>query len=187
MLPRPHRNGRLSYESMMRAWLIYVPRHAQSFSAGSRPSGSAACWAITKARMPSSQSNTTSCRASCARIYAEKRLRLLWPVLPCKHHLKHHHPSLFLSPFNAIDPGRVRSQLAPLRIHCSPPLRPLLRLAHSPQDAVTRLRNILPPDPSHLPLLHPRPLSLLPRAYWSHHHRTVPTRPRWIGVMRDIV
>jgi hypothetical protein len=62
-----------------------------------------------------------------------------------------------------------------VRVHRSPPLCPLhrLALARSPQYAATPLRNILQPDPYHLPLPPPRPLSHLPRAYLSHRHHLV--------------
>ena len=66
------KSGRLSDGNMMRAWLTYVRRHAQSFSAGSRPNVSAVYKETTTARMPSSQSSTASWKASPARTCAEK-------------------------------------------------------------------------------------------------------------------
>jgi len=180
---------------MTRAWLISVRMLVPSFSAGSRPSSNVAYLAITTARTPSSQSSTPSWRASPATTCAEKHLNLPHPVLPCKRHFRYRpypnralrdHRSPFPFLFNAVDRGRARLPPARSRVHRSPPLRPLRRLAHSPQYAVTPLRNILQPDFSHLPLPPPRPLSHLLRAYLSHRHHMVHPQPRWIGVLRNI-
>src|SRR6266850_1707042 len=145
LLPRLQRNGRLSCESMTRAWLTYVRRHAPSFSAGSRPSVNAACRAITKARTPSSQSKTTSWRVSCVRTCAERPLNLPRPVLSCTHHLRHYfsHSRPLRRHRSSFPTGRRDS----ITQHAS--TRPLPLPVASPATSVSSTSSLLEPSSSY--------------------------------------
>jgi hypothetical protein len=185
---------------MTRAWLTYVCRHAQSFSAGSRPNVNAVCKETTTARMPSSQSSTTSWTASSARTCAKKCPSHLRRNPQRRHNRSRSHSQLLrgrLSPFlfrcSGADHGTavlpVPSQLAQSRTRHSPRHRHHPHLALSQPYAAIPLHSMPHPDSSHPRCPHPQHLSPLFRAYPKRPHRTAlhtQRIPRWIVDMRSI-